>query len=199
MHASNGVVWYTWRREPRGRRKSSVREINGVSLHDETLFDLRGRIIEDLFRKPDGTLERIFEFPIQDAAGGENDACRLGAKLFSLEGRLRTIDFNPAVTKRPLPADWIDRVAAHPTVTTVVLDGTGVATGALLRLLERCPHLERLWLNGLRLEADFFASSLLANLKVISMWNTTAPTGAAKQLVMRYPTIEIQPASALEG
>lgn len=198
VHAVTGLLWETWTREPRGRRKSGDRTINGEQLIDETLFDLHGRMVEDLYRKPDGTLTRLDEYPIRDEAGGENNACRFGAKLVAIDGQLRTVDFSIDQIKSPLPADWIDRIAAHPTVDKVILDGTGVATSAILQLLERCPRIETLWLNTLTIDEALFASSLLAKLKMIYLWNSTIPPGAAKALAAKYPALDIQPKSLLE-
>jgi hypothetical protein len=169
-----------------------------VTRIDETLYDLHGRVIEDLYRNLDGTLHLLDESPIRDAAGGENDACRVGARLVTIDGQLRTINFSSDHVKPPLPADWIDRVAAHPTVNKVILDGTGVQTPAILALLERCPQIETLWLNTLTLEAELFASPLLGKLKLLYLWNSTIPPGAAKQLAATYPALDIQPKSVLE-
>jgi hypothetical protein len=164
----------------------------------ETLYDLRGRVIEFLHRRSDGTVEQIVESPVRDAAGGENDACRLGAVLETLKGQLRVVDFNVQRTGLALPADWVDRVASHPTVTTVSLDGTGVATAPILQLLERCPQVERLWLNNLTLDAELFTSPLLANIKLLWLLGSVLPTGAARQLAAKYPAMDIQPKTVLE-
>jgi hypothetical protein len=198
IHGVTGILWETWTREPRGRRKSGERTIDGEQLVDETLFDLQGRMIEDLYRKPDGRLTRLDEYPIRDAAGGENAACRFGARLVTLDGQLRTVDFSTDHVESPLPADWIDRIAAHPTVDKVILDGTGVATSAVLQLLERCPHLETLWLNTLIVDQALFDSPLLAKLKQLYLWNASIPPGAAKALAAKYPALDIQPKSVLE-
>jgi hypothetical protein len=193
LHAADGVtVVETSRPEPGGRRIECKSEADGVPVALSQLVDPHGVLIEMLTTWPDGSRRRV-QYPRLDARGQQNEACLVGGQLTALGDTFTKVDFNPVWTERPLDGDWIERLAARPHLIRVSLDDTSVSTAEILELLRRCPHLEALYLNRLKLDAELFTSPLLANLKRLQLHGAETPPGAVAQLAALHPSLVIDP------
>lgn len=190
LHGADGALCERWQREPRGRRELSFDERGRVVL--ETLYARAARIVERIGRDESGAVKYAAEWPFPDARGGRNEACRIGARLVFEAGELRTIDFTPWQTGGPLPADWLSRIEAHTTLRELILDDTSVSDGEVAELLARCPGLERLSLNGVRLEGAFLAPpSRAGRLRDIGLFNGSVPAHVARAFARENPRVNV--------
>ncbi len=193
LHAADGTTPVeTNYVEPGGRRIERGSEDDGVPVALSQFVDLRGQLIERLTTWQDGSQRRV-QFPRLDSLGNENEACRVGGQLTAWGDTFVKVDFNPAWRERPMPTDWIERLVARPNLVRVSLDDTNVSSAEILQLLERCPHLEELYLHRVKLDAELFTSPLFGRLRRLQLHGAETPPGAIAQLAALHPWLVIDP------
>lgn len=109
----------------------------------ETLWCQR-RIIERLGRAPDGEVEWHVMWPNIDGEDVPNQACTLGARIVLEHGVIKTLDFSPGQTGRPLRREWVEALDECKEVRELSLYGADVADADIVEALARAPHLEEL-------------------------------------------------------
>lgn len=108
------------------------------------------RRVERLERGLTGEVRWHVMWPFPDAAGGQSEACRLGGRVVAEQGRIRTLDFNPVQTRRPLNPEWLEAACSLPELRELDLSHTSVTDEDVASVFELLPGLTRLELNGSR-------------------------------------------------
>jgi len=143
FHDLDGGVRQRLQRGPRGVLIENVQQ-DGSS--GETLYVGRASV-ETTRRDAKGEIIWRAQWPLRDATGAENEACRMEARLiYNAEGRLM-LDFNPESTRRPLCEAWLSRLAAAQNPFGLDLSGTGATDRDVEAALDACPGLESLCLD----------------------------------------------------
>jgi hypothetical protein len=143
FHFLDGRVETRIRREPRGRLIETV-HLDGTAT--ETLW-VGPRSVERTLRDAAGKILWSSQWPVPDATGAENEACRLEARLvLDAEGR-RMLDFAPDSTGRPRCASWLSILAGASNVFGVDLSRPDATDADVEAVLDVCPSLESLLLD----------------------------------------------------
>jgi hypothetical protein len=83
-------------------------------------------------------------WPNIDGEDVPNQACTLGARIVLEHGVIKTLDFSPGQTGRPLRREWVEALDECKEVRELSLYGADVADADIVEALARAPHLEEL-------------------------------------------------------
>jgi len=104
----------------------------------------RNRLVERVLH---GEHARRVLWPVADRSGATHEAERRGARLVIAGGQVVEVDFTRWSTGRPLPDDWVARIADLEGCRELDLRGTAASELDILRAVQRLPALARLALT----------------------------------------------------
>lgn len=130
-----------------------IRDRHDDKLESEDLYH-HNRLVERT-RHHDHPVRILW--PTSDRTGDIHPALRLGARIELSGDDIVTVDYCPWNTDRPLPDDWLARIAPLTAITTLRLRGTTAAEADILRAVRTLPELRRLELDSRALGPDALA------------------------------------------
>ncbi len=137
----------------RGLLVSTTRD--GVPAMDELWS--RNRLVERVLH---GEQARRVLWPVADRSGVTHEAQRRGAGLVIADGQIVEVDFTRWSTERPLPDDWVARIADLAACRELDLRTTAASEADILRAVQALPGLV-----GLRSEPGALGPDALAQLR----------------------------------
>lgn len=98
----------------------------------------RNRLVERVIH---GTHARRVLWPVADRSGVTHEAERRGGRLVIADGRVVEVDFTSWSTGRPLPDDWVSRIADLEACRELDLRSTAAREVDILRAVQALPEL----------------------------------------------------------